>query len=131
MQRFRSVWPVAAFAAGMAALAYGGYGAGVVHATSGAPLDWLQVAAVIAGGAALVVASLWTFRRQHVAQPTSFAAEIALHERLVPTIRKHPEGVSALQELLDIVFEAHVRPANAKAGEVLLERRPKGDRDHA
>ncbi len=130
MPRVSSVLIPLLAATGAALVAYGGYGAGVVQATGGTWPYWLQVAGVMTAGSALVAASQLLRTRQAGTASTTFAAELAALERLVPTVRNHPDGLTVLQDLIDVVFEARLRDGNAVKSETLVERRAKEGRDH-
>jgi hypothetical protein len=111
-------------------VAYGGYGAGISQAAGAGWLQWLQVAGLLSAGIVLLAAALVVLRKGASASP-SFAAEIASLERLVPTVRRHPDGVTALQDLMEVIFEAHLKQTAPSTPETLVERRPQGGRDHA
>lgn len=124
--------PTLAATAGAVLVAYGGYGAGVVL-TEGANLThWLQVAGLLLAGCACLAAGQW-LRRGSGARETAvtFAAELAALEQLVPVVRTHPDGLTALQDLMEVVFEARVALSGARKAETLVERRPQGGRNHA
>ena len=117
-------------AAGAALAAYGGYGAGLGQAAGAGLSHWLQVAAAGAAGIGLFGFGLWRNRRTGEASP-SFAADLAALERLVPTVRNHPDGLSTLQDLIDVLFESCHRPDAAPKAETLVERSRKGGRTDA
>jgi hypothetical protein len=105
--------------AGAALAAYGGYGAGLGRALAAGPGHWLQVAAAGAAALGLFAAGLRRSRPSGPAPdgdpPGSLADDLAALERLVPALRTHPNGLAALQTLIDILFQARHRPAPAPA----------------
>jgi len=130
VEHLRQVLPVLFASAGAAAVAYGGYGAGVTQVAGASWVQWLQIAALLSIGAFLFVAAVLLVRG--VGAPyRSFAAEIATLERLVPTVRRHPDGLTALQDLIEVVFEVHIKGNAAGSPEALVERHRQGGRDHA
>ena len=122
MALLRRFLPRLALAAGAALSAYGGYGAGIGQAAGGDLTHWLQVAALAAAALGMLGFGLWKAPQAPTDPAPSFAADLAALERLVPIIRRHPDGLAALQDLVDVVFEACHRPDLLKKHETLLER---------
>jgi hypothetical protein len=129
VRRISKFLPVLLASAGATAVGYGGYGAGVSQMAGAGWLQWLQVAGLFSAGTALLAAALTLLRRATMTSG-SFAAEIALLERLVPTVKRHRDGVAALQDLIEVVFEAHLQAGGTAAPAALVERRLQGGRDH-
>ena len=127
MQKLARVLPQFAFAAGAALFGYGGYGTGIGHVAGAELSHWVQVAALFAAGIGLFGFGVWKERRRDDAEPSVVADFLAL-ERLVPTVRRHPEGLDTLHDLLDVVFESCHRPEMLKNQNTLAER---GGRRHA
>lgn len=127
MRSLRKFWPRLATVSGAALAAYGGYGAGIGYAVGGTSWHWLQV--LLAGGAAagFTGLGLWKGRSSPAQASASFAADLAALERLVPKVRKHPEGLTALQDLVEILFEACHRPESISKRETLIEREGRRD----
>lgn len=123
--------------AGACLAAYGGYGAGVARAAQAGPSYWLQVVAAFAAGVGLFALGLWRARRPAAAPNGSLADDLAALERLVPTVRNHPDGLSSLQDLIDVLFEARHRPESVRkpesvrTPEAIAERAAKEGRSHA
>lgn len=127
MRRLSSFFTPALLSVGTALTAYGGYGAGVGHAAGAGLPHWLQVAALAASGLGLLGFGLWRNGRDTAASPaSSFAADLTALERLIPTLRKHPDGLDTLQDLIDVLFEASHRPHAARTATTLVERSRKG-----
>jgi hypothetical protein len=99
--------------AGAALAAYGGYGVGVGHAVGAGLGHWLQAAAVVVTALGLFGYGLWRLRCGK-AETGSLAADLAALERLVPTVRHHPQGLEVVQDLIDVLFEARHRPSPAR-----------------
>ena len=108
--------------AGAGLTAYGGYGAGLGHAAGAGLPHWLQVAAALAAGGGAFGVGVWRTRRTAVEPAGSFAADLAALERLVPTIRNHPDGLTSLQDLVDVLFEARHRSTPAPKPTTLVEQ---------
>ncbi|MGC1276104.1 MAG: hypothetical protein WBC44_20565 [Planctomycetaceae bacterium] len=128
MRRLSRYFTPALLSVGTALSAYGGYGAGVGHAVGAGLPHWLQVAALAASGLGLLGFCQWRNGRGMEPPPASFAADLTALERLVPTLRKHPDGLATLQDLIDVLFESCHRPEAVRAGTTLVERSRKGGR---
>ena len=109
-------------AAGAALTAYGGYGAGLGRAAGAALPHWLQVATALATGAGLFAVGLWRTRKPATEPPGSFSDDLAALERIVPALRQHPDGLSTLQDLIEVLFEARHRPEPSRKAETLAEK---------
>lgn len=130
MERVRRLLPGLLMMAGAAAVAYGGYGAGISQVAGAGWLHWLQVAGLMGAGVILIVAAM-TLVRRATTPSRLFASEITALERLVPTVRRHRDGLTALQDLIEVVFEAHLGIEKVSSAETHIERRSPGGRDHA
>ena len=128
MLRLSRFFTPASLLAGAALVAYGGYGAGVGQTAAAGVSHWLQVAAVAGSGAGLLGTGLWRGRLATDRPSASFAADLAALERLIPTLRTHPDGLGALQDLIDVLFEACHRPEATRVSRPTVERTPKGGR---
>lgn len=112
--------------AGAALTAYGGYGAGLGQAAGAGLPHWLQVAAAGAAGVGTFGYGAWRSRGRSETTG-SFAADLAALERLVPTLQRHPNGLTSLQNLVDVLFEARHRPEAASNAETLVEKEGRRD----
>ena len=100
--------------------AWGGYGLGV--AAGGPPLSaqTLAAAGLVAGGAALVLPLVRRRGGDGGSEPGgtqaptagSFPENAAVLETLAPAVAAHPDGLTRLRALADLLFEVH-HPAPA------------------
>lgn len=108
--------------AGAALAAYGGYGAGLGRAAGAGLPHWLQVAAAVTAGIGLFGAGLWRTRRPATEPAGALSDDLAALERLVPALRRHPDGLSTLQDLIEVLFEARHRPESSSKTEPIAEK---------
>lgn len=102
--------------------AYGGYGAGLGRAGGAGLAYWLQVAAAMAVSLVLFGAGLWRSRPAAGGPAGSLSEDLGALERLVPTLCKHPDGLPALQHLIEVLFEARHRSEAGHTAETLVEK---------
>lgn len=127
MRSLIQFWPTLIALAGAALAAYGGYGAGIARVAIVSTSHWLYVAAVLGTALICLGIGLWKPRRP-VESPASFANDLAALERLVPKVRRHPEGLSILQDLVEILFESCHRTEASTTQDTLGESRTNGGR---
>jgi hypothetical protein len=114
-------------AGGAGLTAYGGYGAGLGQAAGAGLPHWLQVAAAIAAGLGLFGAGLWRTRPTAGHPAGSLSDDLAALERLIPTVSKHPDGLSTLQDLIEVLFESWHRPQAVHQTATLVEKEDRRD----
>ena len=128
MRRLSRFFTPALLSIGTALTAYGGYGAGVGHVAGAGLSHWAQVAALAVSGFGLLGFGLWRNRRSTKTPPASLAADLTALERLIPTLRQHPDGLDTLQDLIDVLFESCHRSGVVRPASTLAKRTRKGGR---